>query len=269
MRWLLICMITVFLNNCADGSLLVKVPAEEKVLQVHGGAVQELHAERWYRLLVWNVLKGTRPGLMDDLRWLSREADLVLLQESLLGGAMYDFFTEHESIEWTTAVSYENWDNKATGVTIGSRWPPVWRSFTRSKVREPLIKTPKMIVYNRFVITGHEHDLLVANIHGINFVSATSFASQLNQMSDVVAHHLGPLIVAGDFNTYNNARWDHLYGFADQHELELVEFSDDQRFLRLDSILVRGIRVEDGKILSQVDTSDHRPLTVRFFIPAD
>ncbi|HBH32591.1 MAG TPA: hypothetical protein DDX81_11970, partial [Desulfofustis sp.] len=72
MRWLLIIMMTVFFTNGARASLLMNVPAEEKVLQVHGGAVQELHAERWYRLLVWNVLKGTRPGLMGDLRRLSR-----------------------------------------------------------------------------------------------------------------------------------------------------------------------------------------------------
>ena len=49
--------------------------------------------------------------------------------------------------------------------------------------------------------------VMVANVHLINYTLAVShFRAQLRQLAKILSKHQGPLIVSGDFNTWNDER---------------------------------------------------------------
>ncbi|MGL9734617.1 MAG: endonuclease/exonuclease/phosphatase family protein, partial [Symbiopectobacterium sp.] len=83
--------------------------------------------------------------------------------------------------------------------------------------------------------------------------------------------HAGPVIMAGDFNTWSRQRIDALYQFASEIALREVRFIDDQRrrtFGRpLDFVFYRGLHVMQSSVLV-TQASDHNPLLVEFQLPA-
>ena len=53
----------------------------------------------------------------------------------------------------------------------------------------------------------------MANLHAINFALGTdAYRAQLDAIATELSHHRGPIVVAGDFNTWNDERdavWAH------------------------------------------------------------
>ena len=79
------------------------------------------------------------------------------------------------------------------------------------QAREPWIRTPKAVGITEFALTDSQQTLAVVNIHGINFtLGVGDFARQLADIRSVIEAHEGPVIVAGDFNTWNRRRADEL-----------------------------------------------------------
>ena len=78
--------------------------------------------------------------------------------------------------------------------------------------------------------------------------------------------HEGPVIVAGDLNTWSGSRQALVDTFMQEHGLGSVTFEPDLRttaFGRaLDHIYVRGLRASDARVIP-VSCSDHNPLRVR------
>jgi endonuclease/exonuclease/phosphatase (EEP) superfamily protein YafD len=111
--------------------------------------------------------------------------------------------------------------------------------------------------------TTQEH-LLVANVHGINFVTNGTFYDHITQIIATLKGHRGPLIFAGDFNTWNSARLEFLQEQSRQLGLEQVQFRTDPRRLPLDHIFYRGLKADQADILSNINSSDHLPLQIEF-----
>jgi endonuclease/exonuclease/phosphatase (EEP) superfamily protein YafD len=106
----------------------------------------------------------------------------------------------------------------------------------------------------------------VANLHSINFAAGTGvYRAQLQAVADALAGHTGPIVVAGDFNTWNEARDREVRALASRLSLVPVVFPDDarRRFLGriFDWFYVRGLEV-DNATAWEVTTSDHNPLLV-------
>ena len=79
----------------------------------------------------------------------------------------------------------------------------------------------------------------------------------------------GPVIFAGDFNTWSASRQAAVDDFMSEHGLGSIAFEPDLRsraFGRaLDHIYVRGMQAEFAQVIP-VTTSDHNPLRVRLAI---
>ena len=72
--------------------------------------------------------------------------------------------------------------------------------------------------------------LMVVNIHAVNFsLGVDVYSKQLLPIGDQIAHHSGPVIMAGDFNAWSRRRMNALYRFAREMSLRQVRFTDDQR----------------------------------------
>jgi endonuclease/exonuclease/phosphatase (EEP) superfamily protein YafD len=133
----------------------------------------------------------------------------------------------------------------------------------RSPDAEPVLGTPKMALITTYDLAFSDDDLLVVNVHGINFRTGGAFAAQMAMIERAVASHVGPMILAGDFNTWSSGRKETLTHMTRALGLSPVEPADDERgFLRLDHVFVRGLSVRGARFVNGLDSSDHAPIAV-------
>ena len=205
--------------------------------------------------------QGADPGWQDDLAALGRQSDIVLLQETTLQPPMREALRAAE-LHWVMASSFAYGDYDI-GVLTAARVEPV-ESCTQ-RVVEPLLRLPKSAVISWFALAGSSRTLAVVNVHAINFsLSIGAYREQMAALGDVLAAHDGPIIFAGDLNTWSDARKEIVDDLAVRLGLTEVKLADDARTLffgrQLDHILVRGLRVLASKAIV-VTSSDHNPVT--------
>jgi len=212
------------------------------------------------RLVSWNIHKQADAGWQRDLRRLGIGADLVLLQESVLGASLRETIDD-EGFRWIMASSFLR-SGLDIGVLTASRVQPIANCTERTV--EPLLRIPKSAVISWFPLAGRRQSLAVVNVHAINFsLSLGAYRAQLQAIQDVLAQHRGPLIVAGDLNTWTAARSDAVRSLATGLGLTEVSFASDRRshFFghELDHIYTRGLVIV-ASTATAVTSSDHNPV---------
>jgi len=131
---------------------------------------------------------------------------------------------------------------------------------------EPWLGTPKAIHVTEYPLADTTQRLLVINLHAINFtLGLKAFREQLTLFRGVLLRHKGPAIVAGDFNTWNDARRAYVTDFTRELGLQEVAFQPDlrTRFLNnpLDGFFVRDLQPTTAEVVT-VESSDHNPMLV-------
>ena len=111
---------------------------------------------------------------------------------------------------------------------------------------------------------SHGQALLLVNVHLINFeINPTAYEEQLRTLMQLVSQHQGPLVLSGDFNSWNGYRAQIIRKVINEFGLEEVFFEQDHRlrFLGnpLDHIFVRGLNVLSATT-EPTESSDHAPL---------
>jgi len=96
-----------------------------------------------------------------------------------------------------------------------------------TKKRELAYATHKVTLITKHKISQLNR-LMIANLHAINFVKNSDFYNELNNIIAIVKFHKGPIIVAGDFNTWNVKRVNYLKEFTHDLSLKEVVFSDNK-----------------------------------------
>jgi endonuclease/exonuclease/phosphatase (EEP) superfamily protein YafD len=81
----------------------------------------------------------------------------------------------------------------------------------------------------------------------------------------------GPLIVAGDFNTWSDKRLIHLDSFAKNMGLKIATLQDDKYikklfFKPLDHIYYRELELLEAVVIDTKKISDHNPIYASFTI---
>jgi endonuclease/exonuclease/phosphatase (EEP) superfamily protein YafD len=113
----------------------------------------------------------------------------------------------------------------------------------------------------------------VVNVHGINFkIGLDDFRDQLGEIFERIADHRGPVVLAGDFNTWRERRLAFLVEKAEAAGLAAVDFSPEIHRIEsrsdnpLDHIFYSrdflSPRTGSSDVLEEAKTSDHRPLYV-------
>ena len=216
-------------------------------------------------VLIWNVQKASDEDFSREFSRLAGRSDLVLSQEASSGESMGEVLRSSDK-GWVMAQSFSD-EGETNGVATGARAKPLRTEFVRSKAREPFVHTPKMSLVSEFKLKGSAKNLLVINVHGINFANyASAFATQLEQLEQSMIAHEGPMLLAGDFNTWNGTREKALNELVARHGLEAAPFGEGRKSVfghPLDHAFVRGLEVESAEVLECVDASDHEPLWLR------
>ena len=215
------------------------------------------------RVLVWNVQKQQGGEWRRDFDRLTADADFVLMQEASL-----DAHTVVAGHHATFAPGYRTGE-QVTGVLTLSREAPLVRCGFTS--REPWLRTPKSTSITLHALNGIDGTLAVVNVHAVNFsFGLRTYRAQFARILEILRDHRGPIILAGDFNTWRGRRLSVVQALASQLELEAVSFAEDERarFLGrvVDHVYVRDLALRDSQT-DRVATSDHNPMTAVLAMP--
>lgn len=157
-------------------------------------------------LVVWNVHKRTDSVFFAELADLvdSTQADLIMLQE---------FTSSHperaaaslKERPWALSANLRTGSHHAeTGIYTASMSLLGSEAFL-SQGKEPLLGTrkPTLATYH----TMGSDTLLAINLHALNFsLSLDGFRQQMGCVAELAAAHGGPVVAAGDFNTWSATR---------------------------------------------------------------
>jgi endonuclease/exonuclease/phosphatase (EEP) superfamily protein YafD len=213
------------------------------------------------RILSWNLHKNADPGWQADLARFAAESDLLLIQEVALTPALREVLAAAGHLRWTMAGSWGQ-GGVETGVLSGARVAPLAACIQRSI--EPLLQLPKTALIARYALQGGDAVLAVANVHAINFtLGLDEYRAQLEQLTNELAGHQGPIVVGGDFNTWSQARLDAMHEAMHRLGLAAVlpQAETRSRVLgrQIDFVFVRGLEVVAASA-PPVASSDHNPL---------
>lgn len=215
------------------------------------------------RVLVWNIFKQQRAEWLSVLKNFGKDAHLVLLQEAQTTPELVNFATtNYLAADQVPAFVLPQ---HPSGVMTLSAAHPVYCCPLRE--REPILRLSKSALVTVYPLPDTRM-LMVINIHAVNFsLGVDIYSKQLGPIGDQIAHHSGPIIMAGDFNAWSRPRMNALYRFAREMSLREVRFTDDHRrraFGRpLDFVFYRGLAVHEASVLV-TRASDHNPLLVEF-----
>jgi endonuclease/exonuclease/phosphatase (EEP) superfamily protein YafD len=223
-------------------------------------AAAELNAGS-IRLVNWNVQKNWRQNWQDDLQTLTRQNDLVLVQEASLRKDSINALDA--SRFWSFAPGYRT-RGAISGVLTMSRSKPIAQCSLVSL--EPIFRTPKATSVSEYGLTDTDATLVVVNLHAVNFsMGLRAFQEQFDRVRQVLEAHDGPIILSGDFNTWRKKRTAIVDQLAQSLGLTQLAFVDDNRVRffgnPLDHIYVRGLTLVDSST-EIVTSSDHNPMLI-------
>lgn len=242
------------------------VNEENALIQIEKGAKRAPKDQ--YKLLLWNIYKGMKSSFEDELKKIKTEyePDIAIFQEAT--------YTEDQSLP-----CFENSDcdfsqafkknETSYGVLTTSHYPIHAAKAVHSDWVEPVLNTPKTSLISLIEINGTE--FMVINTHGINFVTIYAYESQLEEIAGIAKSHKGPIIWAGDFNSWNIGRLQILKRAATSLDLEEISISNPdfiKSFMgyKLDRLFVRGLEGHKAKAFESKG-SDHNPIILEFSIP--
>jgi len=242
-----------------------------EALKIMGSASKKVMRPN-IEILLWNVFKCRKEGWQKDFIRLIGDKDLILLQEAILNSPFDMLFSKSLQHQWIMARSFRNVQtNIETGVKTGASVTAKSHFFSASTHSEPITKTKKMLLVTEYPLlnvdtSAQEPSLLVVNTHIINFVSFKKIRSHLNQVFQTLEHHDGPIVLAGDFNTWNKKRLGYFNELAMSLSLEEVKLVRQPRlshfFKHLDHIYCRGLEVVDVQVHTEIHSSDHYPISL-------
>jgi endonuclease/exonuclease/phosphatase (EEP) superfamily protein YafD len=216
-------------------------------------------------ILSWNIQKASNDGWAEDLAEIAGGIHLAFIQEASLQAqipaAIPTPLVQAFAAGYTTS-------GQSTGVmTLSASNPSLHCNLT---AWEPLLGTPKATSVTEYPLENRDERLLAINLHAVNFtLGLENFRQQFSALADLLQRHHGPVILAGDLNTWSDKRQALVDRFMQDHGLGAVSFEPDLRttaFGRaLDHIYVRGLEATFAQVIP-VSSSDHNPLRVRLAV---
>jgi endonuclease/exonuclease/phosphatase (EEP) superfamily protein YafD len=215
-------------------------------------------------LLVWNIYKQNREGWSEELSRLSSDAQLLLLQEASLNSGLKQWLSD-QGWEGNQVNAFKVMGESAGVINLARTTPNLACGYTEM---EPWLRLPKSGIYARYPLSNGQV-LAVVNLHAVNFTYGTDeYQLQLQALANELSQHTGPIIVAGDFNSWSEERMRVMKQVLTSLGLSEVVFSPDNRVrfisgLPLDHVFYRGLKLENAKA-PESDASDHNPLLLSF-----
>ena len=229
-------------------------------------------------IVTWNVQKAQNERFLHDLQHVIEEEspDLLFLQEAS------GLLTQSQFLAGRFAPSWRYpWPGgEVVGVINASTVKPLSVQALPSFWREFFVTAPKTCLAGKYLLPNGTY-LLAINVHLPTFErwGTMKYRSQLGALKKIMAQHPGPIVLAGDFNTWSRKRLALLEEcVANLRLTEVVDFcgrpktgDKKPRFLNwllgidprlaLDRVYYRGLSFYSAGVLPY-ETSDHKALKV-------
>lgn len=221
-----------------------------------------------FGLLCWNVYKKNRkhPGFEPFIRRVTREkeVDFILLQEANFRDDRHCVLPD---FAFDAAANLE-YRGEFYGVLTASRVESKNAKAYLSEGKESLFGPHKSLLMSEYPFEDGSR-LLVLNVHAINFRENKRYFRELERLLELMRHHDGPMIIAGDFNSWNKKRLVKLHKLREELTLDTVPFKQIDKvksFMgnHLDFIFYRGMELIEFSALDNQGLSDHNPLFAQF-----
>ncbi|WP_299021708.1 endonuclease/exonuclease/phosphatase family protein [uncultured Photobacterium sp.] len=222
-----------------------------------------LDTDGQFTVSVWNIYKQQRENWRTALDNFSQDSELVLLQEASLNPGLRDYLDD-SSWKVRMANAFKFMNTPAGVMNLSSVNAKKTCAYL---AMEPWIRLPKSALLSEFALSDGS-TLVVVNLHGVNFAfGLDEYREQLNSLKSVLTLHDGPIILAGDFNTWRQARMDAVNDFAASLGLSDVHLREDQRVKilgkPLDHLYYRDLSLL-GAEAPKTNASDHNPIIASF-----
>jgi len=233
------------------------------VMSEHIVSNRGLDPER-INFLTWNIYKGNGEGWQKDLAKFAKNHDVMAIQEATLDQE-FTGLLESNDFNWIMNSAFQL-NGTTAGVMTVAHLNAVYSC--GMKVKEPIMRIPKSTLVSYYDIEGSDEKLLVANIHGINFTLGTSvYHEQLEQLYDAVKGHHGPMIIAGDFNSWSDDRMLEVTHLVKRLSLSQIEYQINNKThvfgKAIDHVFYRQLEPVSNHVWD-VSSSDHNPVSVSF-----
>lgn len=228
------------------------------------GKSEAVELPKIIELAVWNIWKGSggKPFMEEYFR-IIKGRHILLLQEVLLTlKALGNFVPTGYSA--SHGATYRRRDGLRDGVMTVAMAPPiepVQRILCESP--EPFLKTTKATLVTYFNVTDFEKRLCVVNTHAKLVRRPATAVREIDRVLHRISQHDGPILYAGDFNTFSKTYIREVDKVMSTLGLQRVTLEADTRTATtaLDQIYVRGIRIINAKVETGYLHSDHFPIT--------
>jgi endonuclease/exonuclease/phosphatase (EEP) superfamily protein YafD len=265
----------LILGLCACGYVPLKAP-----MSITGGNYEQAALDsQSIRLQVWNIHKeGNLKSLQREFAQLSntQNPNLILLQEVRLDNTSKALLNEQKRYGWELSANiYQPKLTAYSGVLTAATAAPLDSRALLSESREPILGSAKPKLLSRYPLSNSDLTLLVLNIHAINFQLDTKpLEAQLALFKQRVQEHRGPVIVAGDFNSWSKKRIALIEQAAVDMHLTKIDFGSNAPYLKtmfghpLDHIFYNHqylqLKELSVDVFEQLSSSDHRALFAEF-----
>ena len=258
-------VLTLLISMNADANrYFQRVPLSEAHL-VFGRTMGETMNHDSIKVLIWNIKKASEPAWQTEFTKFGNNRDLFIIQEAYPNALFNLTLAALGNYQWDMGISfrYVAYDYLPTGTMIGSKELRDDFLVTHSPDYEPVTETPKAVTFSRY------NNLLVANIHGVNFTDFKPFVRHMKQIEDEINTHEGRVIIAGDFNTRTKERIQYMYAMMKRLKMKEVIFKNADQRMRakftdniLDYAFVRGLSVKEAEVIGDAKGSDHKPMLI-------
>ena len=209
-------------------------------------------------LLVWNIHKGE--SIKNKKLPFSLNAyDFVFIQENMWRWSLEGLpFNGHHYFIPTFSI-----DNDKTGVSLLSQYEAKRFMGLHSNYYEPFIISPKSYLVLEF------DRIALINVHALNFVTFEEWKAEIDRISEKAKKYIedkSGLIIAGDFNTWNEERFNYLRTKFTNIGLQEITYKKDLRTktfgFPIDYVFSHGFRLRDSNVFAVEEFSDHNALEV-------
>jgi endonuclease/exonuclease/phosphatase (EEP) superfamily protein YafD len=257
----------------ADAKVIIPKPHES--VKSYGVAKnKKVPVGEELNLLVWNIYKGGKDSFGQDYKRLSKNVDFLVLQEMTSDPEIFNqtVFNKKEYEHHFAVSFFRGAKQHGTGVGTHSTYRANRLTPVLSPGREPVVKTPKMALFTQY-LDENGRELLIINVHSLNFVSTDKWQAQLLEIATLIKNHKGPAIFAGDFNTWNDKRLNILHdvvvrrlGFTALFKTYNPEGRMAFAGRPLDHLFYRGVKYLEHDVLEDVKGSDHKAISFKFHL---
>jgi len=264
-------LIFLFSGTVVNKYYRIQTPELGQVIQNIPGYSQKGLGAESIKILNWNIYKGKRVAWKNDFIELARGMDIILLQEARTTDDNLGFFSVNRmGGAFARSFLYHGESAYATGVMTLSKSKPISIEYLKTEFKEPLSRTPKITLLTKYLFKKKQTTLLVVNTHGINFIRSALFKAQMSDLEKKIKNHQGPVIFAGDFNTWNKKRVVILSGIVNRLDMKTAAFAQDFRTKRfgyfLDYVFYKDLEIKQTNVFKDISSSDHKAMEIEFYL---